>query len=262
MGLAGVKKSTRIGVDPRNTKWINNENGIGHKLLAAQGWAPGQGLGDSMKGRVFNIKTTYKDDSAGIGCSPQHSQEWSGLGAFNDIFARINSGEPAPDGPGSQPKNKDRVVFMETKQKRVGLDIRFVKGETFTSDLSKAKFLESLGIGIGQAEPTLSEKEQRKLKKQEKAARKLVRATRRSDRALLKQQKDKSKTSRSKDSSIQTSPQSSEEDVDELETTPAVVVIPAARAHGRFASRAKYQRAKLGSRMDAAQLAEILGVKA
>ncbi|CCG82852.1 Protein pxr1 [Taphrina deformans PYCC 5710] len=259
MGLAGVKKSTRIGVDPRNTKWINNENGVGHRLLAAQGWTPGQGLGDSMKGRTVNIKTTYKDDTAGIGCTPQHSQEWAGLGAFNDIFARINSGEIAQDISDPGLKNKDRVLFMETKPRREGLDIRFVKGETFTSELSKAKFLESLGVGLGQARSTPSEKEQKRLRKKEKALRKERRAAKKAAKALKKESSSKS---RKQDRSKTATPSSSSED-EVIDPSPVVVVVPpAAKPHGRFASRAKYQRAKLGSRMDASQLAEILGVKA
>lgn len=271
MGLAGVKKSTKIGLDPRNTKWINNENGVGHKLLAAQGWTPGQGLGDSMKGRVVNIKTTYKDDTAGIGCTPQHAQEWSGLSAFNDIFARINNDEIVAEVTDQGLRNKDRVIYMETKEKRIGLDVRFVKGETFTSELSKAKFLESLGLGVGSQTVPMTEKDRKKAKKAAKLARREEKAAR---KARKKSSKDKEPRKKSS-SKPEERASSLESDTDDAESTsrtralqgsqiemPAAVVIPARPVHGRFASRAKYQRAKLGGRMDAAQLAEILGVKA
>lgn len=272
MGLAGVKKTTKIGIDPRNTKWINNENGVGHKLLAAQGWVPGQGLGDSMKGRTVNIKTTYKDDTSGIGCTPQHAQEWSGLGAFNDIFARINNEDLSSEVSDPGLKNPDRVVFMETKEKRIGLDVRFVKGETFTSELSKAKFLESLGVAVGTQPRVLTEKEQRKAKKSAKQARKLEKAAKREARAQKKSsKKNSSKTSKAPrdENSTETDQQStsSPRKTRKAADAPAAVIIPPAEpstrpVHGRFASRAKYQKAKLGSRMDAAQLAQILGVKA
>lgn len=268
MGLAGVKKSTRIGIDPRNTKWINNENGIGHKLLAAQGWAPGQGLGDSMKGRTINIKTTYKDDTAGIGCAPQHAQEWAGLSAFNDIFARINNEDMVNTvSHDSGLKNKDRVIFMETKAKRMGLDVRFVKGETFTSELSKAKFLESLGVGLGRKRSSSTEKTEKKAKKLAKLARRADRAERREQRVLEKRAQKESR-SKTKPAAKPMSDKEGAISVDKSSSVPVVDVSPLEASsstrpvHGRFASRAKYQRAKLGSRMDAAQLAEILGVKA
>lgn len=288
MGLAGVKKSNKIGLDPRNTKWINNQDGVGHKLLMAQGWTPGSGLGDSMVGRTINIKTTYKDDTAGIGCTPQHAQEWSGLGSFDDIFTRINSVNADYVAPvlDAGLKDKDKVTYMDIKGPRIGLDVRFVRGETYTSDLSKAHFLEALGISIGHqdssersAEKTQKKKKKRKreesktcdddklekkAKKLEKAARKAKRAEKRRLKELSKPELSSSSSPRRKVSSgsvCSSSTASADEDV------PTVVVIPPSQpttrpVHGRFASRAKYQRAKLGSRMDAAQLAEILGVKA
>lgn len=183
-----------------------------------------------MEGRTINVKTTYKDDNAGIGCTPQHAQEWSGLSAFNDIFTRINSVGADHVAPIQDTglRDTDRVLFINTDQQKVGLDVRFVKGETYTSDLSKHAYLESLGITIS--------KEQRKL---DKAARKAARAEKRELKKKSKRRKE----------------------------VPTAVVIPPPTpserpVHGRFASRAKYQRAKLGSRMDATQLAEILGVKA
>ena len=226
MGLAGVKKVTRIGADPRNTKWSNNENGVGHKLLMAQGWTPGSGLGDSMEGRTVNIKTSYKDDNSGIGCTPQHSQEWSGLNAFNDIFTRINNMAPgeAAEAQDKGLRNQDRVVFMDTKGERIGLDARFVLGGTYTSDLSRIKELTK----------TISRKEEKAMRKAEKQTRRAVRAEKKAIKAAKKA----------------------------LKTKKAEEVSAPRPIHGRFASRAKYQRAKLGSRMDAAQLAEILGVKA
>lgn len=260
MGLAGVKKSTRIGLDPRNTKWINNENGIGHKLLAAQGWTPGQGLGDSMKGRTVNIKTTYKDNTAGIGCSAQHAQEWSGLSAFNDIFTRINNdeiGTSLHSDPGL--KNKDRVIFMETKSKPIGLDARFVKGEVFTSEMSKAEFLESLGVRT--IEGTLDSREAKRLKKAAKLARRAKRAQKELQRRLKETEKNAKKSrkaERKADTPVHPPTSESAPEVSNLPSNPVITTRP---VHGRFASRAKYQKAKLGSRLDAAQLAEILGIK-
>lgn len=268
MGLAGVKKSTRIGLDPRNTKWINNENGIGHKLLSAQGWTPGQGLGDSMKGRTINIKTTYKDDTAGIGCGAQHAQEWSGLSAFNDIFARINNEDIVASGPvDAGLKNKDRVIFMETKEKRLGLDVRFVKGEVFTSELSKAKFLESLGVRPISPGVTTEKVKLKEAKKAAKAARRAERMERRLGRKSAGIEKSKKKDrKRSRDRTTKKDSEPGSETSSEVESTEkskASIDLPAPSrpVHGRFASRAKYQRAKLGSRMDSAQLAEILGIK-
>lgn len=265
MGLAGVKKSTKIGIDPRNTKWINNENGVGHKLLTAQGWVPGQGLGDSMLGRTVNIKTAYKDDTAGIGCTPKHAQEWSGLGAFNDIFTRINSTDVFVDNTDSGLKNKDRVIFMETKEKRVGLDVRFVKGETFTSELSRIKFLESLGIGLGTQDEDSEAKAQRKARRAAKAARRLERAAKRAKKSSKKSPRKTRKDVQGDRPESSASASSADDEIGDLTgkiSAPVAVVIPPRIAHGRFASRAKYQRAKLGSRMDEKQLAEILGVKA
>jgi Pin2-interacting protein X1 len=267
MGLAGVRKNTRINKDPRNTNWINNEKGIGFKLLSSQGWQPGQGLGSELTGRTVNIKTQYKDDTAGIGCSPVHAQEWAGLYAFDALFSKLNSadvsGAATPDEPVSG--KEERVFFMSTNAPRVGLDVRFVKGETFTSDLSKAKFYESLGLKPPNAvaSDTIGAppdaKAMKAAAKAAKAKRKAEREAKREAKRTVaaedgKKEKKKSKKDK-KDKKEKAKTASSSEpvraDVQEPSALPS-----------RFAHRAKFQRAKMGGRLNAAQLAEVLGVKA
>lgn len=45
MGLAGRREKQVIAVDPRNTKWLNDTNNPGHRLLANMGWKAGDNVG-------------------------------------------------------------------------------------------------------------------------------------------------------------------------------------------------------------------------
>lgn len=268
MGLAGARKNTRINKDPRNTNWINNEKGIGFKLLSSQGWQPGQGLGTELTGRTVNIKTTYKDDTAGIGCTPVHAQEWDGLYAFDALFSKLNSADVSGAATPAEPvsESHERVIFMNTKGARVGLDVRFVKGETFTSELSKAKFYQSLGLKAPSAvvketrDAQLDEKALKVAAKAAKAKRKAERQAKREAKRLAKATSDKTGKKSPKKEKRRRREASSSSVSSDADAAVAPVVAPV--AHGRFAHRAKFQRAKMGGRLNAAQLAEVLGVKA
>ncbi len=261
MGLAGVKKKTTIGPDPRNTRWIQNANGIGFKLLSSYGWVPGSGLGDSMTGRLTNIKNTFKDDTLGIGARASHAQEWSGLGAFNDIFARINASGGVELETDGTARREEKVVFIESKP-RVGLEMRFVKGETYTSDLEV--YIAGLARSASKRSKLKSgpKSVEKEAKRAEKEARRTARAMKREDKKRRKEAVASLKA-KGKLSSQASSPGTSLED--SVVTTPdtgsefgdPVVIRPS-----RFAHRAKFQRQKAAGRLDAASLAEILGVKA
>ena len=41
--------STPLAVDP-NIEWLAHSNGVGHKILRAQGYEPGRGLGVNLQG--------------------------------------------------------------------------------------------------------------------------------------------------------------------------------------------------------------------
>ncbi|BFZ55661.1 telomerase inhibitor [Savitreella phatthalungensis] len=297
MGLAGVKKNTRIQLDPRNTRWADDTSRTGYRLLAAQGWVPGSGLGGSVAGRTDNIRQRFRDvdDVAGLGCAPAHAQEWSGLQAFNDIFTRVNAGTPPP----KDAADDDRPISFVKMAKfadgsgRAGLRARFVLGETYTSEMSKRTFYKQLGLkegpspAAGKSSPVAvqtetqhgeTEKELKQRLKAERKLRKAARAERREARAAKRAAKDAGSKVLKKDKkkkNLKTTEERMVLEDDDDSSVARVSPVPATvsgtetptsgastpTVHGRFAHRAKYQRAKQGGRLDAVQLAQVLGVR-
>ncbi|GAO51391.1 G-patch-domain-containing protein [Saitoella complicata NRRL Y-17804] len=145
MGLAGPRNKQRIGEDPRNTRWGNDTNKFGFKLMSNMGWNSGDGLGKNRHGRSINIKVTAKDNTLGLGAKQGAVNDWTGLSAFNDMFKRLN-------GVDVQEKEKHKKKMGDLKVGEVyvlgggglknylGSGMRFVKGETYTTEMSKENF--------------------------------------------------------------------------------------------------------------------------
>jgi Pin2-interacting protein X1 len=92
MGLAEPKKRQRIGADPRNKNWKEDDSAIGFKLLSKMGWSEGKGLGATLSGRQTNIKVSLKDDTFGIGADQRTSDNWlENSFGFDDILKRIDN---------------------------------------------------------------------------------------------------------------------------------------------------------------------------
>ncbi|RKF57091.1 Protein PXR1 [Erysiphe neolycopersici] len=101
MGLAAPKKKTRLSYDPNNTRWINDTQSFGHKILTSQGWKKGEFLGAKnaahsefhTAANSSHIRVTLKDNNLGlgakIGTGVGHG-ECTGLDAFKNLLGRLN----------------------------------------------------------------------------------------------------------------------------------------------------------------------------
>lgn len=99
MGLAGPKKRSKISHDPNNTSWARDTSSFGHKILASQGWTPGQYLGAKdaahashyTAANASHIRVLLKDDNLGLGAKRgTENAETFGLSLFSGILGRLN----------------------------------------------------------------------------------------------------------------------------------------------------------------------------
>lgn len=125
----------KISHDPNNLVWSQAAESYGQKLLASQGWKPGQGLG-ARNAKHFNssaipkLAISYKDDTLGLGASlksqdPIHTR--TGLDAFQGLLGRLN-GKSDVDLKEDLQKTGDRKLAMWA-QGRWG-SVMFVPGGT------------------------------------------------------------------------------------------------------------------------------------
>ncbi|GAB7344030.1 hypothetical protein MBLNU457_1952t1 [Dothideomycetes sp. NU457] len=99
MGLAGPKKRTKISNDPNNTQWSKSTTSFGHKILASQGWKPGDYLGAKdanhaehyTKANASHIRVLLKDDNLGLGAKVgNQNADTFGLSQFSGLLGRLN----------------------------------------------------------------------------------------------------------------------------------------------------------------------------
>ena len=122
----------KISHDPNNLTWAQSADSYGQKLLSAQGWKPGQGLGSSGA-KNFNspipaIMVSYKDDNLGLGASLKSAkpeQSRTGLDAFQSLLGRLNSKDEA-EAKRLEQRSEGRKLAMWTQGKWGG--VMFVPG--------------------------------------------------------------------------------------------------------------------------------------
>jgi Pin2-interacting protein X1 len=98
MGLSGPKKRSRIGNDPNNNNWAKATDSFGHKILASQGWKPGDTLGAKdanhashyTVGSNSHIRVLLKDDNLGLGAGRVTNAETFGLSLYSGLLGRLN----------------------------------------------------------------------------------------------------------------------------------------------------------------------------
>ncbi|RKF72976.1 Protein PXR1 [Golovinomyces cichoracearum] len=119
MGLAAPKKKNKLSHDPNNTRWTNNTQSFGRKILTSQGWKQGDYLGAKNAihaeyhtvANSSHIRVTLKDDNLGLGAkigSGVGHGECTGLDAFKNLLGRLNG------------KNNDQIL----KEQKTRDDIR------------------------------------------------------------------------------------------------------------------------------------------
>ncbi|RKO90659.1 hypothetical protein BDK51DRAFT_5596, partial [Blyttiomyces helicus] len=67
MGLAGPRIKQRIGLDPQNKQWKDDQSKFGLKMMQKMGWSEGKGLGAREDGQTEHVKIKLKEDNLGTG---------------------------------------------------------------------------------------------------------------------------------------------------------------------------------------------------
>ncbi|KAG0650801.1 hypothetical protein D0Z07_2864 [Hyphodiscus hymeniophilus] len=142
MGLAAPKNRMKLSHDPNNTKWTSDTQSFGHKMMAAQGWKPGEYLGAKnaphaefhTAANASHIRVMIKDDNLGLGAkvgSGVGHGECTGLDAFKNLLGRLN-GKDEDELEKEQKSREDlkRAIYSE---QRWG-SIRFVQGGFLVGD--------------------------------------------------------------------------------------------------------------------------------
>ncbi|KAI5244168.1 hypothetical protein E4T42_07208 [Aureobasidium subglaciale] len=118
MGLAGPKRRSKIGNDPNNNNWVKATDSFGHKILASQGWKPGDTLGAKdanhashyTVGSNSHIRVLLKDDNLGLGAARAgNNAETFGLSLYSGLLGRLNG------------KSEAEVEKQQTAQRDVEL---------------------------------------------------------------------------------------------------------------------------------------------
>lgn len=132
----------KLSHDPNNTKWTNDKQSFGHKIMTSQGWQPGDYLGVQnaahaefhTAANASHIRVSIKDDNLGIGAkigSGVGHGECTGLDAFKNLLGRLN-GKDEEELEREQRSREDlkRAIYTE---RRWG-SIRFVPGGFLIGD--------------------------------------------------------------------------------------------------------------------------------
>jgi Pin2-interacting protein X1 len=132
----------KLSHDPNNTKWTNDTESFGHKLMTSQGWQPGDYLGAKnaahaesyTAANASHIRVSIKDDNLGLGAkigSGVGHGECTGLDAFTNLLGRLN-GKDEDELEREQKSREDlkRAIYTERKWGSV----RFVPGGFLIGD--------------------------------------------------------------------------------------------------------------------------------
>lgn len=190
LSLAQSSRKNRIGTDPRNTYWSNDQNRFGHQQLMAMGWKPGQGLGASIQGIREHIKIKPKIEGRGLG-QPSSPDIPTGLDDFQRLLGKLNG-------------NVAEVEKKIEDVKRLGLYANFVRGEVIgessENEVSSSRKAQTkcklTPESTVEYEGELTRKEFRKKEKLEKLKRKAERAAKKQARAEKKELKNRKKGER------------------------------------------------------------------
>lgn len=99
MGLSGVKNKSKLSHDPNNTNWSKSTTNFGHKILAKQGWKPGDYLGAEnaahsehyTAANASHIRVVLREENMGIGVQVgKGNAETFGLSMFSGLLGRLN----------------------------------------------------------------------------------------------------------------------------------------------------------------------------
>ncbi|KAF8847626.1 hypothetical protein BDZ45DRAFT_779362 [Acephala macrosclerotiorum] len=174
MGLAGPKNKIKISHDPNNTRWTNDTQSFGHKIMTSQGWQPGQYLGARdaahaefhTAANASHIRVSIKDDNLGLGAkvgSGVGHGECTGLDAFKNLLGRLNGKEEGEIEKEQRARDDLRVaIYTERKWGAT----RFVSGGFLIGDKiqhlidAEAERIRKLTLGSSSESSSSSESEE------------------------------------------------------------------------------------------------------
>lgn len=134
-----MRSKRKWAKDPNNTAWSRNNDTFGHKIMRAQGWAPGQYLGatDAPQSEFYSaanashIRAVLKDDNMGLGARRNGGDECTGLNDLQELLGRLN-GKSTEALDQARKKREDHRVNMYLHRK-LGT-VRFVHGGFLVGD--------------------------------------------------------------------------------------------------------------------------------
>jgi Pin2-interacting protein X1 len=181
-----LTRRIKISHDPNNLNWAQSAESYGQKLLASQGWRPGQGLGAhgvrNFNSPVSAIKITYKDDTLGLGASLKSANaenRGTGLDAFQGLLGRLNSKDEA-EAKKLEQKAEDRKLVMWTQGKWGG--VMFVPGGLLVQGDKFRKWEDAGKSAEAPTEETVETEGQRPAEKAANAVRREARRARKEAR--------------------------------------------------------------------------------
>jgi Pin2-interacting protein X1 len=137
-----MNRRMKLSHDPNNTKWTNDTESFGLKIMTSQGWQPGDYLGVKnaahaeyhTAANASHIRVSIKDDNLGLGAkigSGVGHGECTGLDAFTNLLGRLN-GKDEEELEKEQKSREDlkRAIYTE---RRWG-SVRFVPGGFLIGD--------------------------------------------------------------------------------------------------------------------------------
>ncbi|TKA27734.1 hypothetical protein B0A50_04835 [Salinomyces thailandicus] len=160
MGLSGNKKKTKLSTDPNNNNWAKSTTNYGHRILASQGWKPGDYLGASnaahadhyTAANASHIKVALREDGLGLGAKigGKSNAETFGLSTLSGIFGRLN-GKSEEEVQRKQEDLRD-AELRSYQAVRHGV-MNFVRGGLLVGDRIEDVPVKGVGAGTGAGKP-------------------------------------------------------------------------------------------------------------
>lgn len=124
--LRSSRRKQKLGPDPQNTAWRDNDSRFGKTMLEKMGWKEGHGLGRNEQGISENLKLKPNFSNKGLGCTRRSGETWL---AFNDDYEAILKD--------LSKKNKTRMENLEAKHSDRKDSLHKMKSKTVTKSHQK-----------------------------------------------------------------------------------------------------------------------------
>nr|KAF6347176.1 PIN2 (TERF1) interacting telomerase inhibitor 1 [Pipistrellus kuhlii] len=115
--LAERRRKQKWALDPRNTRWSNDDSKFGQRMLEKMGWSKGKGLGAQEQGATEHIKVQVKNNNLGLGATINNEDNWiAHQDDFNQLLAQLNTCH-GPETPDSSDNKEKKSFSLEEKSK-------------------------------------------------------------------------------------------------------------------------------------------------